>query len=112
MLNHILIGIVGAYVLFCMTWIFYLAFMNLKDNRDKLTPGLKKIMTPWLVVGLALDVVFNVIYGTIVFRELPRELLFTSRCQRHLKKSSGRKLRVATWHCIRLLDPFEEGGHC
>lgn len=43
----------------------------------------------WLVVGVLADVVFNVVWGTLIFRELPRELLFTSRVKRHCRESAS-----------------------
>ncbi|MGI9250209.1 MAG: hypothetical protein ACR2PR_03300 [Pseudohongiellaceae bacterium] len=39
-----------------------------------------------LLVGVISDVLFNWIFGTIIFREFPREFLFTSRVKRHAEK--------------------------
>lgn len=62
-----------------------------------------------LALGLALDFTFNVTAGTIIFHELPEELLFTARLKRHLS-DTGRSGARAKWWCAEL-DKFEE-GHC
>jgi hypothetical protein len=49
---------------------------------------------PWAVVGLLLDLAFNLTAGTIMYMELPRELLFTARTKRHMN-SDGWRLDVA-----------------
>lgn len=49
----------------------------------------------FLAVGAAFDVLFNWIWGTIIFRELPKEGFFTSRVKRHVKESSGYRQRKA-----------------
>ncbi len=104
--------ILALYILFFGTWLFYVAFMHLKKYKlvlEKikfLNYGIK----PFFIVALIMDVLFNFIIGTIYFRERPKELLFTSRCQRHMK-GSGKQLLRATFVCTYLLNPFDE-GHC
>lgn len=44
----------------------------------------------WLFVGVIADAAFNAFWGTIIFRERPRELLFTARVKRHCRESAGR----------------------
>jgi len=109
----ILYSLAGLYLLFYFTWLFYVAFMHLKEHKDQVKGKLGIIwkgLYPFFIVGLLLDVLFNFIIGTIYFLELPREWLFTSRCQR-LLKSKGTKLRKANFMCNYLLDPFDK-GHC
>ncbi len=100
--------------LFITLWTMYLAVMNLKRARDKGTlPNAAKCFGyPILIVGYVLDILFNLIVGTVLFLELPREFVFTSRLSRHLS-SNGYKFKVAIWICKNLLDPFDpSGGHC
>lgn len=62
-------------------------------------------------VGKGLDIVWNVIVGTIAFREFPRETLFTSRCKRHKQKPIGDwRGDRARWWCDQM-EIFHE-GHC
>lgn len=96
------------------TWSLYLAVMHLKTARDsgKLTPAAKVMGYPWLIVGYVIDVLFNAVIGSLLFFELPRELLFTARVSR-LNDCDGWRGRLARWICTQLLDPFDpDGKHC
>lgn len=101
----------GLYVLSLITWLFYVALMHLKRYRDRLHPFAKFNAYILIAIGLPLDVLVNWIVGTILFLEIPREILFTTRLSRH-KKGRGRKQRLAVWLCSHLLDPFDNGNHC
>ena len=61
---------------------------------------------PLVMRVLLLDVIFNVTWGTIIFRELPREWLFTQRVQRHMHDTDNHVVRL--W--ARRLN-FIEPGH-
>lgn len=86
MSNVILLGVLVLSLLAAtlVTWGVYLSIMQLKYARDKgtLTLGSKIFVYPWLVFWLALDIAFNLVIGTILFLEPPREVLFTSRVSR------------------------------
>ena len=103
----------ATYPIFWITFLFYLAFMEIKSNKE----GYKEALGfawyggyPFFFVALIMDVLFNITYGTLLFRELPKELLFTARCSRHLK-GKGIQLARAHWVCTNLLDPADK-GHC
>jgi hypothetical protein len=92
-----------------VTMILYVLAMHLKAIRDE---GRARwyhyaLAAPILVVGYPLDVAFNVIVGSLIFRELPREFLFTSRVDRHARAGN----RFAQWVCRHLLNPWDD-GHC
>lgn len=102
------------YVLFYGTWLFYVAFMHIKEHKHQIKDKIGILwygLLPFFIFALFMDVLFNLIIGTIIFLEHPRELLFTSRCQRHLMKSTGWRLRNVHFICTYLLNPFDE-GHC
>ena len=102
-----------VYLIAMATLVFYLAIMNLKRNRARINKTNGIFMWQIIIVGVLLDVAMNAIVGTIFFRELPKEWLFTTRLQRHLKDSIGWRLRMAAWWCEHLLDPFDPAGsHC
>ena len=44
---------------------------------------LKWMYAPLVVVVILVDVFFNATWGTIIYRELPKEWLFTTRTKRH-----------------------------
>lgn len=99
---------------FYITWGWYLSIMHLKTarNQGKLTKTAKVIAYPWLVIGLLVDVLFNLVVGTLVFAELPREFLFTTRVSR-LNDDGGWRGKLSRWFCSELLDPFDPAGkHC
>jgi len=105
---------VGVALFMAFLWVFYLAVMNLKRNEAQLTPVAKAFGYPILWLGLVLDFLFNVIVGTVVFVELPKEWLLTGRLQRHLRdgKEDWRD-GVARWFCHNFLNPFDPSGkHC
>ena len=105
--------IVGLYLLFGITWVFYLAMMHLKHNKDKITLLIKVTTTPIIVLFAIIYILLNVVLGSILFLELPRTVQFTSRCQRHIESNDGSwRYKQAKWWCKNFLDPFEEGGHC
>jgi len=101
-----------AYMAFASMWLQYLAIMNLKEHRSKLTVAAKIWAYPMLLVGLLSDAMFNMVIGTVAYVELPHEVLFTSRCIRHLDETGWRGL-VARWFCRNFMDPFDpDGKHC
>lgn len=100
------------YLLFPVTFLFYTSVMSLRlaKKENKLTGAAKFFGYQILFVGLIVDVIFNVVIGTISFLELPKEALFTGRCERWLTSETWRG-KVARWYCSQLLNPFDQ-GHC
>lgn len=103
----VLIGFAITYEL----WIYYLAVMSLKraKNAGLLTSNVRKLATPILVVGLALDVVVNAFVMTILFLQLPSELTVTARLKRYIKMGAGWRFKVAQKFIV-LLDPYDPSG--
>jgi len=61
----------------------------------------------WLAVGYPADIIFNWTYGSFVFREWPREWLFSDRIRRHVLSSDRRSRRIALrWaRLLNAIDP-------
>lgn len=96
-------------------WICYLAVMGLMRARDAgtLTRDARILGAPMLYIGLLIDFLYNVTVCTILFLELPRELLVTSRVSRHKFQGQGFRKELATWICVNMLDPYDPAGcHC
>lgn len=94
------------------TWGMYLSVMNLVRFKDHLSLETKVFAYPLVVVGVLADFVYNVVVGSILFLEPPREWLLTTRLKRHLGED-GYKGNLARWVCRHLLDPFDpKGTHC
>jgi len=64
------------------------------------------------IIGLVLDVAVNVLASFFFVEPIWFGwLTLTARAQRHLR-DEGFRGRMARWLCERVLDPFQEGGHC
>lgn len=87
-------------------WLTYRLVMHLQ--RDK--GAAYYVVLPF---GLALDVVMQLTVFSLLFLELPRELLVTKRLIRHKRAGYGWRYRLAVWICVSLLDPHDPSGcHC
>jgi hypothetical protein len=105
-----------SFLLFWLTAVFYVAVMHFKMVRDSgvldtLNWSSRAIAYLTLYVGLVLDALLNIIVMTVVFLELPKEILTTSRIRRHKFGSQGLRKRVAIWFCRNYLTPFDK-NHC
>lgn len=111
-----MISILGAsFALIYILWLFFLAVMNLQRARDAgtLSRPAYWMGLPLLYAGLALDFTSNMLPVSILFLELPRELLVTARLRRHIHDGSGWRKQLARWFCANLLDVFDPSGcHC
>ena len=103
---------------FCISfytlWTFFLSIMSLKRAKDAKTLSRPAyyLGLPLLIMGYTLDVLFNWVFGTVMFLELPREGVLTHRLKRHYKKDNWRG-RLARYICSNLLDAFDPSGkHC
>jgi len=119
-MNYLSIGkVIGivylSYLFFTVSWVFYLAVMNLKRNHakfDNISRHVKYAAYHALIIGYPLDVSINLIVGTAAFRERPKEWLFSNRLER-MKKATGWRRKRATYFCDNWLNPFDPTGkHC
>lgn len=101
--------------LFLLSWIVlgalflgYPTVQRLKhDHYDEIGWFIKVPAYVAVFVGLIADVLFNATWGTVVFRELPKEFLFTDRLKRHWRGTDEvQKNRAAPWvKRVNLIDP-------
>lgn len=94
------IPLIGAGSVYAL-WIFYLAAMCLKRARF--------FGMPVLIIGYTLDILVNWFVLTVLLGEFPRGTTGTARLKRHLKYSTGWRLKVARGF-VPLLDPFDPSG--
>lgn len=105
--------ILFAYVMFYGTWIFYVGFMHIKEHRHQVQEKAGLLwygLWPWFIFAYAMDIVFNLTVGSVLFFELPTQWTFSERIIRH-QTSKGWRLRLANYFCHVYLKPFDE-GHC
>jgi hypothetical protein len=80
---------------------------------DRLTGINKTLAIPVVAVAIILDILANITIATVVFLDLPRELLITTRLQKYMKKDTGWRKKIAKYLCDHILDPFDpRGNHC
>jgi hypothetical protein len=85
----------------------FVAVMHARARRAELTVYWKINLWPLAAIAFVLDVAFNVTFGTLMYLELPRECLFTTRCKRHFRGEEGWRQRLAVfWQKqLNILDP-------
>jgi hypothetical protein len=104
-----------GYLLALVTWLFYLAAMNLLRHKDAMHPVAKLHAYALVAVGVVLDALLNAIVATVLFLDPPRDALLTGRLRRYINDPKERpwRRRVAKWVCVHLLDQFDPtGDHC
>ncbi len=109
-MNAFFITVISLYGL----WILFLASMNLIRARQDgtLSSAASMLGTPVMVVTILLDVALNLVVGTILFLDRPREATLSQRLSR-LCKEGGWRGRLSCWICTNLLDQFDPSGkHC
>lgn len=92
-------------------WVHYVVVMALDTARaaGRLSKTATVLGSPVVAVGVLLDVVVNVTVASVLFMDLPRELLVSQRLKR-LARGEGWRMRLAVWFDEALLAPFDHTG--
>lgn len=104
-------------LIFVWLWCFYgLYALVMGVYRAHLAKRLSRVsyllLGPWVALGYVVDVLTNITLASVVFVEVPREWLVTTRLQRYVGGTGWRKA-MASWVCNTLLDPLDPTGeHC
>lgn len=96
-----------------VTWVFYLAVMNLSENRSEISWPVKIIFAwPVLVGGYVADIVFAMLASLLALSlgDLPHEVLFTSKMNRW-QGYNGVRRSIADWFCREMLNKFAPNNH-
>lgn len=103
----VLLLAIGSWLVLGMLFIGYPTIRRLKNQRDEFGWVVKVPIYVALVLGVVADVVFNAVWGSIIFRELPREWLFTDRLKRHWHGGDDKQIkRAAPWvRRVNAIDP-------
>lgn len=88
----------------------YKGVMWLRARRSKLSIFDKVWAYPFVWLGFFLDVLYNIFFATVKYRDLPREFLFTSRLKRYKAGEDGWRKDEAEYICS-ILNRYDE-GHC
>ena len=97
-------------------WALYVFAMGVyrAHLNDKLY-GLNKIMAmPIIALAYLVDIFANLTLATIIFLDLPKETLVTSRLQRYMAGNQDSwRYKLAKYVCDHMLDIFDpNGNHC
>lgn len=96
-----------------LLWVFYVAVMRLKQVREAghLTTAMKAFGYPLLIVGLVLDVAVNVVLGSLILLEFPKEWTLSARLWRWSNEADGGwRRKLATAVRVGLLDNIDPSG--
>lgn len=96
-------------------WFFYLAIMNLKRVKDsgRMTKFAYIVALPMAAFGYVLDIVVNIVIGSILFLELPhyKRLTLSARMSYHYEPDSDKwRSKLANWLARNLLDAYDPSG--
>ena len=106
---------------FFFTWILFILLMWVKKHRDN---KLTYLFVPFGIIGWLSDVTFNIVYGTIMFQQLPyfhrgmniHHITLTHRIKRIFRGqtqifNTHKRYKMAQFICKYMLEPFD-AGHC
>jgi len=115
---------VGSWLVLGGLFFAYPTVYRLKDRRDEFKWIMLVPIFLWLIIGVIADIIFNVFWGSWIFREVPhwsirwvrwwkikipyiKTELFTDRLQRHwYGDSEKQKERAAPWvRRVNIIDP-------
>lgn len=97
-------------------WAVYVLVMGIYRAHlsGRLTGPNRVLGLPVVLLGYAMDTITNLTLACLVFLDVPREWLVTTRLIRYRDAApDGWRGKLAAWICDRLLDPFDPtGDHC
>ena len=99
-------------------WFLYAMWVLRRKHQIREKTGLFYYIILFLAaIGYPGDVLFNIIWGSIILLDVPRlwkgEFTLSLRLERIHKTGRGWRLRIASWVCEKLLDPYDpDGDHC
>jgi len=101
------------YIAILVTFVFYLAVMNLSENRSEISL-MVKILFAWPVVfgGYIADISLSLLTSllALLIGDLPHEILFTSKMNRW-EELGGIRQKIALWFCREMLNKFAPNNH-
>lgn len=87
--------------------------MTWKKYADKIPKPLHYPLILIAIFGYIIDVLFNIIYGTVIFWELPKHLTLSSRLREILirEDESAWQFKIAYFMCHYMIEPWDY-NHC
>lgn len=95
-------------------WVLYLAVMRLQQVRDagRFPAEAAPIAKCILGCGLFVDFAYNMTWATVLFLDVPCEMLVTRRLERYRygHDIAAWRRRLTEWFSRVMLDPFDPSG--
>ena len=113
-LPTVLTDIIGLWTILAVFYTLYIAAIQLYSDRNNLPKWIKIFALPILVVMLVCDFLMQITLFTILFLDIPRDLLVTARLKRYRDNAaynSTWRQHVATLICTEALNPFDPSKH-
>jgi hypothetical protein len=105
---------IAAFIaVFLLTFTFFAAVIKFRSLRDdgtlaKLAPVVTVSVKIILYVGLLLDAILNIVFLTVYYWEIPKELLSTFRVKRwYWSDGNTRNKRKSVWFANNFLLPID-----
>ena len=98
------------YLSIVVFYTLYIAAINLYYDWHDLPMWLKIAASPIMAVMVTVDTIMNLSLFTIIFLDLPHELMVTQRLERY-RTQSGWRNHIATLICTEALNPFDPTRH-
>lgn len=104
-------------------WILFANLVVIRNNHIKKMPKPIQVLFDMFVAApfIILDVLFNIVYGTLLFLRLPRTTklkgwTFTERCSKILREEwdspdKSWRFKLAKFICHYMLEPWDY-NHC
>ena len=112
--------IISGVISFCVLYTLYVILFSIKEkyeHRQDEVPWLgKAIFYTLFFIGYAGDVLWNILFGTALFAQLPladKDQTLTKRLNNIIRHTpyAGWRSRLARFICIYMLNPHD-AGHC
>ena len=103
----LLILALGSWLVLGALFLGYPTVQRLKDEDHDFGWVMKGPIYFALLLGVLADTTFNAIWGSVIFREFPKEFLFTTRLKRHwYGRDEKQKKRAEPWvRRVNTIDP-------
>lgn len=103
-------GLLSIWILVVWGFVAISHAKALRDSGHEFSKWSKLPLYLLLVIFGITDVLFNITFGTWIFRELPREGFFTDRVKRHIKMADfgSRELSKAKYW-KKILNAYDPG---
>lgn len=100
-----------GFVSFIILWVLFTNIMVWKEKEHFIPTWLKFFLYPIVAVAYILDVLFNWIFGTVLFLQLPKKPTLSERLRRILLTEDGWRWGLAFHICKHYIEPWDQ-GHC